>query len=193
MDEVMTHSSDQFYTPSSKRRGSKKWLFLIILILLLISGYFIFASFGGKKKAKIAAPIPTPTQIPTENPTPTPTPSVSPTPTKKISPTSTQKIIPSPTSKTTSTSLTVEVLNGSGVAGAAIKMKTFLTNLGYTVSSTGNADKFTYTKTMIRVKSSKSSSATQLEKDLSSDYSVEIGSPLPASSAVDAQIIVGKQ
>lgn len=46
----------------------------------------------------------------------------------------------------------IKVLNGSGIAGEASKVKTILEDAGYTVDSTGNAGNYDYTDTVIQSK-----------------------------------------
>jgi hypothetical protein len=111
----------------------------------------------------------------------TPTPSVSSEPTVK------------PTGAKKSVSLTVAVLNGSGTKGAAKSLSTALSDAGYTVSRTGNADAFTYTGVTIQIKKSDQQALDQLKKDLSAkDYLVSKSSAdLAESTDVDAVIILG--
>jgi hypothetical protein len=86
------------------------------------------------------------------------------------------------------------VLNGSGVKGAAGDASSLLKKAGYTVSSTGNADTFDYTKTVIKLKKSRASLGTQLKKDLSANYTVDPTlQTLAESATVDAIVIVGSQ
>ncbi len=71
----------------------------------------------------------------------------SPTPT--LAPTST----PVPTEKPVDLALySIRVLNGTGTAGLAAKLKSELTDAGFKVSSTGNADKADFIKTEIAAK-----------------------------------------
>ena len=82
----------------------------------------------------------------------------------------------SPTKTTTSTidkatgldraNLTIAVKNGSGVTGAAAKASNFLKDLGYTVSSTGNADNSDYENTVIEVKSTNKTEETHEKRSI---------------------------
>lgn len=176
------------------RSSKKKNRLLKIIVILIILGLIIFfgkSLIGGKKEtAKPAALTPTPTEF--QFPTDTPQPSVSTTPT---SPTPTPKA--SPIDKATGldrSSVSVEVLNGSGVIGAASKASDILKNLGYNVTSTGNADNFDFTDTEVHVKSTKSKFAGLVKSDLSSSYTVNVASAdLDASASADIRVIVGKQ
>jgi len=157
-----------------------------VLIIALIGLYVLGAS--SKKEVPIISP--TPTFIPTLVPVATEGPS----PTSEVSPTKGAKSTPSPTPKSSSstkTSLEITVLNGSGVAGAAKNISTFLEGLGYTIKSTGNADNYDYQGITITVSKEKSSSLTQLKKDLSGKSATVSGS-VDNSLTVDAQVIVGK-
>lgn len=191
-------------SPKRKIRLSRILITILIIFVLGGTGFAITQAFKNSNQKKIErstiAPTPTTTPIPTETPSPTPDVSITPSPSAKITPST--KISPSPSGKitpsagTTATQgkLTVEVLNGSGTAGAGKKAANILTGLGYTVSSTGNADNFDYTNTVIQVKSTKSASLAQLKKDLSGTYTIGTAtSDLPASTATDARVIVGKQ
>ena len=83
--------------------------------------------------------------------------------------------------------------NGSGVVGAAKKAADALKELGYGISSTGNADNYDYTNVTIQVKSGKSNFLSLLQKDLGSSYTVGTASAdLTVTSSADALVIVGK-
>ena len=185
--------------PASKKRRRFVFLFFaIILILLLV---FFGSKFLGKSNDKSNGSItPTPTEF--VIPSDTPTLETSETPTVTVKPTKT----PTPTSKPSASTdsvdkatgldrkdLSVEVQNGSGEAGVAGKAGDILKNLGYGISSTGNADNYNYSGVTIQVKSSKKSYLPILKKDLSTDYTVSSAtSDLSASSSADALVIVGK-
>lgn len=86
---------------------------------------------------------------------------------------------------------TIQVLNGSGTAGAAGQARDFLTSKGYLVKDTGNADNFNYAKTTLRIKKSKKAISDLLTKDLKPRYAITVGSPLPEGEQFDIVIIVG--
>lgn len=114
----------------------------------------------------------------------------------KPTPTVASTIAPSPTVGVTIArkDISVRVLNGGGVAGAATKMKTFLEGKGYTVDSTGNTKEYTYTSTVVQVKTGKDAIKTLLTDDLKGDYTLETSTESVASeSAYDAIVIVGKE
>jgi hypothetical protein len=85
----------------------------------------------------------------------------------------TPTLAPTPTVATPNRAdITIEVLNGGGVPGAAGKMKTFLEDKGYKVGSTANADAYTFDETEIDVKPGKEAYLKLLQADLASDYTV---------------------
>jgi hypothetical protein len=112
-------------------------------------------------------------------------------------PTPTQTVQPTPASASGEIkrdAITIQVLNGGGKAGAATKMKQFLEDKGYTVSDTGNAESYTYTKTEVQVKAAKKAYIALLEGDLKGTYSLGTSSAaLDETASVDARVIVGKE
>jgi len=114
----------------------------------------------------------------------TATPSATATP--QASPTS------SPSGTVDISKLKVSVLNGSGIAGEAGKVKALLETAGFTVTSTGNAATYDYTKTIIKAKSTVDAATLKKVKDaLFETYLVGENQTLTASSATDIQVIVG--
>ena len=103
----------------------------ILLLGLLLGGVFAYyrGLNGINKPSPKSSPTPAASAIPS-NPTPTPQ-------AKKID----------------LTKYAITLLNGSGVAGEASKVKTLLETAGFKVSSTGNAKTYDFEKTEISVKS----------------------------------------
>ena len=90
--------------------------------------------------------------------------------------------------------LTLQVLNGSGVKGAAGKAMEYLENLGYKDVETGNADKSDYVETEIRVKASKKEFKNLLKEDLKTEYELaDSEETLPETAEFDAVIVIGQQ
>ncbi len=199
-ESFLNPSRRSYVYESSKGSGNKKRVILIILgviVLVALVAYAVIAT-GGKGELEEAL-TPTPTTI-QETPTPTiaeatPTPEVSPTPTGKTSPTP-SKGTPTPTKTSGSdlekSNLSLEVLNGSGVAGAATKMSDILKKLGYEVASSGNADNFEYEKTEIQLKSTKKAYLQTLKDDLGDDYTIGSATSDYTGDA-DGVVIVGKE
>jgi len=136
-----------------------------IFILGMILGGIVFYQKGVNKGETIS-----------DTPTPTPQTSAS----------------PSTTTVVDLTKYTIVVLNGSGIAGEAGKVKTLLTDAGFDVGSTGNAATYDYTKTII--KSQKIVDAafiSELSTALGKSYVVESSQSLATSSADKIQVVIG--
>jgi len=166
MPEIAIHS-----------KSSKKiliiWGALVCGVALAISLGLIFYNPGAKTNGKSALGLSGPTPVPTTAPEPTATPT------------------PAKLAKDT---LTIQVLNGGGKAGAASKMKEVLEKSGYSVKDTGNADEYTYKETEIHVTARASANLEELKSDLSGDYTIGTTSAdLPDPSDYDIQVIVGKE
>lgn len=163
---------------------------IFILILFILGGLFVLGSF---QKNNITA-LPTPTIA--ASATPLPTSSVSAVLTVSLtgilSPTGGISTIDSATNLDRS-KLSVVILNGSGIAGAAAQVSTFLKDLGYNVVSVGNADVFTYKNLTIQVKKAKSGYAGLLKKDLQSNADfASVSASVSDTIENDAEVIVGK-
>ncbi len=163
---------------------------VILGLLIFTAGSFLAGESDENKDAPQITILPTSARVdPTEAPSPTKDEEITPSVTPKV----TVEKTPSVTGAIKKSLLTVEILNGSGVKGAAGKMSAALSNAGYNVSRTGNADAFDYTGVSVNIKKSKSAELNQLKKDLSAaDYIVtESTSALPETSTVDAVIVLG--
>jgi len=178
-----------------EKRLSSRIAILIVGIFLVFLFLFGISKYLSSKPEKTASNL-TPTAIPTQAVEPTLT--ASPSPTLKPG-----KTTPTPTQASSSSvdkatgldraKLTVAIENGSGIVGAAGKTSTLLKNLGYKITSTGNADKYTYEDVTVQVKTSSSKYLPLLKKDLSSSYTVgSLTSDLPVGSSTDVLIIIGK-
>lgn len=192
MEETPLEATPQFSQPAPRKKINRRFLYLLALILLLVLLFLGYKILNVNKTVKTATPTPTPTVF--EVPTDTPTPEISPTKTPDNSPT--PKPTSSPIDKTTGldrSKLTIVVENGSGEAGVAKKGADYLTGLGYTVSSTSNADNYNYTNVTIQVKASSSDYLNLLKKDLGFNYTIgSATSDLPNSASSDAVVIIGK-
>jgi hypothetical protein len=145
------------------------WAIVLVVACLVAGGSLLLVS--GKKGFPSIVSVPTPTV------------------------TTTPKVTSTPASVTVKRSdITIQVLNGGGVVGAATKMKTFLEGKGYTVANTGNTESYTYTKTEIVVKAAKKVYLPLLETDLKDTYSLGTSSAtLDVTVSYDARVIVGKE
>jgi len=149
--------------------GVLLWALGVIILVVAIGATIIGVSRGSVKMPTFAAkPTPTPTSAPL--PTATPTPAVD----KKL--------------------LKIEVLNGSGTAGMAGKMKTLLEGKGYTVAGTGNAKSYDYAKTEIQVTADNEKFISVLTADLSGSYIVgSSAATLKSTLPYNAVVIIGKE
>ena len=90
--------------------------------------------------------------------------------------------------------LAIQVLNGSGIAGKAGKMKDFLEEAGYEEIDTGNAETYDYEEAEIAVKENAKDYLEMLTDDLSEKYSLaEETRTLDEDSEFDVIITVGKK
>jgi hypothetical protein len=87
---------------------------------------------------------------------------------------------------------TLEILNGSGIPGLAAKATAKLTEQGYTVIKTGNADNQDYAKSELFIAENMQSKAQLLIDDLSSSYTFSSDPEVLKNSTVSARIIIGK-
>lgn len=98
----------------------------------------------------------------------------------------------SPSASLNLTKYTINIFNGSGIAGEAGKAKTLLTTNGFKVGSTGNAAAYDYTKTIIKAKSTVDSAYTSaLSTALGKTYVVDTVQTLASSSADTVQVVIG--
>lgn len=114
------------------------------------------------------------------------------TPTESISPESTVAPSASPAAKLDLTKYPINVQNGSGIPGTAGSAKDLLTKAGFKVSTTGNADNYDYTDTIIKTKSDVPKDfITKLTTTLSGTYSVGKAQTLDASGSAEVVVIIG--
>lgn len=155
------------YNLNPQNRGSSKRLITLILFILAIvvigGGIYFIAGLGGSKKES----------------TPTPTPSVSAEPT------------PTPQALNRDEWF-LEVLNGSGVTGAAKKLADQLKELGYPVVKVGNADRDDYTSHQFFVKKELEDSVDLVILDIKDIIKIASLSGELTDSTASARIIIGK-
>lgn len=88
-------------------------------------------------------------------------------------------------------SLSIKVLNGAGTDGYSAQATQILTNAGYTIQETGNADSFVYNETLVIYRSSDDELAAEaIVKDLGTGRAVSAG--VYYSLTTDIQVVVGK-
>lgn len=111
----------------------------------------------------------------------------------QVTPSPAPTITPEPT-KATVVNLAeyeIEILNGSGITGAASKLKTELTTDGYKVLSVGNADKSDYSETIISAKKEVAQEyLKKLKESLGKTYTLEPDSKTPLSGSSEADVVI---
>jgi len=199
MEETHSETSPQF-APAPRKKINKRFIYAtaaVLVVVLLFGGYkFLNSDTTNKDINNDISTTPQQEQIITDTPIPTeeqsPTPTEKPTPTDTPTPKPTSNPVDSSTGLDRST-LSVTVQNGSGQAGVAGSGSDFLKQLGYNVTSTGNADNFDYVNVSVNVKSSESEFLSLLKKDLGTKYTVASSSSnLDNGFSSDALVIIGK-
>lgn len=183
---IQTSEQNQSATADTIEQPAKKHFGLYFIVVALLSfilglGAMAGASYLGLVKVNLTQ-LPAGVKIPgliTQKPTVTPVPPT-------VAPT--QKPVDL-------TAYTIAVLNGSGISGKAADAKKTLSDAGFTVSSTGNADKSTYTKTEISAKKTVNHDyLTKLEEELNKSYDVDTTvATSPDSDTTDVTVTLGSQ
>jgi len=142
----------------------------LIIIVGIVAALIIGGSLIARRNQSSQATItPTPNFVePTEEPTPT------------------------PEEEADIATFNVKVLNGTSTAGLAAKVQKQLEDVGFTVSSIGNADKKDYQQVIIQAKSTVPSTVTDtLKTTLGKTYTVGSVEELDSSEEDDIVVIVG--
>lgn len=154
--------------PYQSKSGKKKFILAAVIIVIFLLVGWILKSTLGSSKTELkteSQPLPTPVPIPTSTPKPA--------------------LIRS--------EWNLEVLNGSGVTGAAKKLADKITELGYQVVKTGNADKDTYTQNQIFVRANLKDKTDLLIADLKDIIKIASAAGELKDSTASARIIIGKE
>lgn len=160
------------FVPTIDRGSPKKRVVSIAavvvgLVLLIFAGSSILGR-GGKKEEK-ATPAPLP----------------------QVTAPSLPEITPSPTPQ--AATLSIQILNGSGIAGEAGRAATLLKAVGFQLIETGNASGFDFKETEVAVKASVSDElVAKIEKALAKTYILAKTTRLSSDKAADVIITVGK-
>lgn len=111
-----------------------------------------------------------------------------------VSPSSTPEPTKAPEAEVDLSEFSVQVLNGNGVTGSAGKLEKVLTEAGFSVKNTANAQSSNYVKTTIQSKAAVSASViAKVRATLTeAEYEVEVGDALPASGSYDIVVVTGK-
>lgn len=173
--QPITHSQQPITMATTREsRGFRipKELILFIVIFAVTFGlFFVIAKGrgGGVTLPFVAGPTQTPTPEPTVAP-PTPTPTV----------------------EVDRKTVKVRVLNGTGVAGQANGVKSILESKGYIGVTTGNADTYNYTQSVVQTKKEKAFLEGVILEDIKASIASAQTSELEASDSADVVIIIGK-
>lgn len=155
-----------------EQKGSHKRLVILLVILVILIGVVIGGFFYLQKKHMFSsAQLPQPLPVVTRKATPTP------------------MVVP-----VDLTAYQITVLNGSGIAGEAAKVKGMLSNAGFSVATIGNATNSAFTQTIIQTKPTVPNAfVSKLKDSLSSSFTVGDTQQLASGSATsDVVVIVGK-
>lgn len=157
-------------TIANESNGNLLWKVVPVLLILLAVGAGVWLYTQGFKKD--------------QNNRATPSPAVQQTQESSAQPTPVQEI--------NLKDYKIKVLNGSGIAGEAAKLKDLLGQEGFTVESTGNADNSDYTKTIVEAgKNVPADAVNKLKEILSKSYSVSNVQELTDTKEASILIIIG--
>jgi hypothetical protein len=185
-----------FPEPSVAIAGPPTWIWWMLLIVSSVGlGYIGYKLVNNKVDSFIAlSPTPTvvtakssPTTAATATAVATPTPASSATPASTVTPAA------SPTSSATAKSaITMRVLNGTLVNGAATTVKGVLEKAGFTVRTTGNAKSQSYQSTTIYYQTGNLPEAQQVQAALS-QYSPSLAESTSLASPDMILVVYGAQ
>ena len=153
-------------SPTFNNIPKKNYMWPILLIFVLavafLVGVFIYGQGFKGEKVNVVTLSPTPT------------------------------ITPEPTKTIDLTQHEIEIQNGSGIDGEALRQKTNLEGEGFTVSSIDNADSSDYTDTIIKAKAEVDKDfITKLKTILSNSFTVGDTEILSEDSSVPVVVIIG--
>lgn len=170
--EAITTENPTEYATVRKNVSSSR-LFLaalgtgVFLGLLVFGGLILYESYGGKL-GNVTGSLMQQSPTPTKTPPPTPT-----------------QVVLNPAD------YQIQILNGSGVSGAAGDVETILNDDGFTDTTAGNASEFGFTDTEVAMKSDAPKALFGKIKSSLSDYSVVEVTSLPSDGQYDVVITVG--
>jgi hypothetical protein len=98
---------------------------------------------------------------------------------------------PTPSKAVDLAAYNIKILNGSGVTGAATKLKTDLTAAGFTVVSAANADSSDFTETIVAYKKDINPDyIKQLKETLGKKYKVGADAQLTSAQTKEADVVI---
>lgn len=177
--------NNMFPEPSVVIGSPPGWIWWAVLIIAsLITAFIGFQLINGKINTWLsvndssASPTASATASPSATATADTTNTTTPSPAVTAAPTASSK-----------SSITLRVLNGTTVTGAAAKAKNVLTAAGYTVRTVGNASNRSYQNTTIYYQAGNSANAALIKQSLTGYTSVLQESELAAPDMV--LVVVG--
>lgn len=113
-------------------------------------------------------------------------------------PVTTPAFLPSPTATASATiklsDFSVQILNGSGTAGEANRVRDILKAEGFVKFDTGNAGSYDYKNTEISLKDKIPDGVFQsIERALNGDFTIVKSKPLTEDSKYDVMVVIGKK
>lgn len=161
------------------------WLWWVLLLVVsAVLGVVGYALTQRNLKDWLSTNTATPTPSATAAATPTPSPTDTPSPTPSATPTPTPAAVDP-------ASVTLRVLNGTTVTGAASKAKTTLEAAGFKVRTTGNAKTQDYQTTMVYYQTGRQAEAEAVQKALTGYMVTLQESSLAAPDMV--LVVIGKK
>lgn len=168
-------SSGQVSRPVAKKDKKKVGLILLLVALVMVGGAVFYSlSLRKNQEGKGGGPIKTESPLIVEE--------------REVS-TSTPS--PTPSEVIDKKSISVQILNGTGIVGEAAYLEGKLNNLGYTSTKVGNATKQDYQSTQVTFSSKLSSSVVdEITKELEKIYD-KVETKKSSSTSYDIEIITG--
>lgn len=163
-------SGGDFQSIGQNSGSPKRIIFILIVVIIglaLVAGGFLFYNSRIKQ---VSEPTPTPIE---SGQTPSPAPTLQ--------------------AEVEVSSLKVQILNGTGVPGRAGEIKELLEKEGFKDTDTGNAKKYDYTDTEVRIKTVAPEAVFEKIKDALVNYTVIKGAALEDTDTYDVIIIVGEK
>lgn len=183
--------SDSFETlfpePSVAIAGPPSWIWWLLLIIAsAVLGVVGYSLAQGKLNNWFGTTKATPTASAVAKATATPSTTATPTSSATSTPTTTPT-----TNAVVKSAVTMRVLNGTKVTGAAATAKTTLEKAGFTVRTTGNAANQNYTSSYVYYQSGRQAEAEAVKAALS-DYSITLEESTLASPDM-VLVVIGKE
>ena len=168
---AITAENQSEYAVVRKNVSSSRLFFValafgIFLGVVIFGGLILYDIYGGNIKNPFVSVSPSPTKAPSPSPT---------------------EVVVNPAS------YVVEVLNGTGVPGAAGAVEDLLNSAGFSDTTAGNASEYGFTDTEVAMKSDVPDALFDKIKKTLSGYNVVQVTSLPSDGKYDVVITVGTE